>query len=163
MELLEFNLTSVVMLLEFILLTFFLYKFLYKPYLNMTSERKNKIKAELEVSEKAKAEAEEFKEKSRVQLEETRAVIEKMMSNARKNVDSYQADEKEKARLQVERLLRNAKAEVENMKKEAIENINNEIVNISVLIASKLLEKQIDEKIQKDFVVSMLKRIREGE
>jgi len=161
--LLEFNLTSIVMLLEFILLAFFLYKFLYKPYLNMTSERKNKIKADLEVAGKAKVAAEEMKENSRLQLEETRAVIEKMMNSARKNADVYQTEEREKARLQVERITQTAKNEIERMKTEAIDNINNEIVKISVLIASKLLEKQIDEKIQKEFVFSMLRKIREEE
>jgi len=161
--LLEFNLTSIVMLLEFILLAFFLYKFLYKPYLNMTSERKNKIKADLEVAGKAKVAAEEMKENSRLQLEETRAVIEKMMNSARKNADVYQTEEREKARLQVERITQTAKNEIERMKTEAIDNINNEIVKISVLIASKLLEKQMDEKIQKEFVFSMLRKIREEE
>jgi len=161
--LLEFNLTSIVMLLEFILLAFFLYKFLYKPYLNMTSERKNKIKADLDAAEKAKDAAEGLKEKNRLQLEETRAAIEKMMNSAKKNADVYQSEEREKVRIQVERITLTAKTEIERMKTEAVDNINNEIVKISVLIASKLLEKQIDEKIQKEFVFSMLKKIREEE
>lgn len=163
MALLEFNLTSIVMLLEFILLAFFLYKFLYKPYLNMTSERKNKIKADLDAAEKAKDAAEGLKEKNRLQLEETRAAIEKMMNSAKKNADVYQSEEREKVRIQVERITLTAKTEIERMKTEAVDNINNEIVKISVLIASKLLEKQIDEKIQKEFVFSMLKKIREEE
>lgn len=163
MALLEFNLTSIVMLLEFILLAFFLYKFLYKPYLNMTSERKNKIKADLDAAEKAKDAAEGLKEKSRLQLEETRAAIEKMMNSAKKNADVYQSEEREKVKLQIERITLTAKSEIERMKTEAVDNINNEIVKISVLIASKLLEKQIDEKIQKEFVFSMLKKIREEE
>jgi F-type H+-transporting ATPase subunit b len=157
MELLEINLTSLVMLLQFVLLAFFLYKFLYKPYLDMTSQRQNKIKEELEKAEKIKAQALEMKQDAEAQLAKAQGQAEEIIDNAHKAVDAYTREEKEKAREQAERTLKSASEEVESMKKEAAEDLKKEAVSLAVLMASRIIEKKLDEKAQREFLYKMLK------
>jgi len=163
MELLEFNLTSIVMLLQFVLLAFFLYKFLYKPYLDATAERKNKIKSELENAENIKLQAIEMKEDAQKKLEEVNTQAAKVLENARKTAEQIQVEEREKARQQVDRMIKTADEEIESMKSEAVSKIQQEAVGLAVLMASKLIEKQMDEKTQREFLKNMLSSMKEGE
>ena len=163
MELLEFNLTSIVMLLQFILLAFVLYKLLYKPYLNMTAKRQNQIKEELEKADEIKAQAHEMREKANKELEEAKQQSEKIIENAHKSADRYSREEKEKAKDQAERMISSASEEIDNMKKEARESLKRETVNLAVLMASKILEKQLDQQTQREYLSGMIEEAGEGD
>ncbi len=163
MELLEFNLTSIVMLLQFILLAFVLYKLLYKPYLNMTAKRQNQIKEELEKADEIKAQAHEMREKANKELEEAKQQSEKIIENAHKSADRYSREEKEKAKDQAERMISSASEEIDNMKKEAREGLKRETVNLAVLMASKILEKQLDQQTQREYLSGMIEEAGEGD
>ncbi len=163
MELLEFNLTSIVMLLQFVLLAFFLYKFMYKPYLDATAERRNKIKSELESAENIKLQAIEMKNDAQIKLEEVNTQAAKIIENAKKTSEKILIEEREKARNQVERMLKSASEEIETMKLDAVSKLQQEAVGLAVLMASKLIEKQMDEKTQRDFLKNMLSTLKEGE
>ena len=156
MELLEINLTSLVMLLQFVLMAFFLYKLLYKPYLNMTSERQNKIKEELEKAEKIKEQAVEMKKEAETQLSKVQGQAEEIIDTAHKAVDAYTREEKAKAKEQAGRILKSAAEEVETMKNEALEDLKKEAVSLAVLMASRIIEKKLDEKTQREFLYKML-------
>jgi len=162
-ELLEFNLTSIVMLLQFILLAFVLYKLLYKPYLNMTAKRQNQIKEELEKADEIKAQAHEMREKANKELEEAKQQSEKIIENAHKSADRYSREEKEKAKDQAERMISSASEEIDNMKKEARESLKRETVNLAVLMASKILEKQLDQQTQREYLSGMIEEAGEGD
>jgi len=162
-ELLEFNLTSIVMLLQFILLAFVLYKLLYKPYLNMTAKRQNQIKEELEKADEIKAQAHEMREKANKELEEAKQQSEKIIENAHKSADRYSREEKEKAKDQAERMISSASEEIDNMKKEAREGLKRETVNLAVLMASKILEKQLDQQTQREYLSGMIEEAGEGD
>jgi len=157
MELLEFNLTSIVMLLQFVLLAFFLYKLLYQPFLNMTSERQNKIKEELEQAEKIKAQAQEMKEEAHKRLSSAHSQADKIIENAHKTVDAYTREEKDKAQDQARRMIKTAESEIKTMKRDASEDLKKEAVSLAVLMASKIIEKKLDEQTQREFLSKMIK------
>jgi len=82
---LEFNLTSILMLLQFILLAFFLYKFLYKPFFKMSDERRKRIQEDFSLAEKAKLEAEASQREAKQLLDNAVAQAEGIIANAKKN------------------------------------------------------------------------------
>src|SRR6056297_1257255 len=151
------------MLLQFILLAFVLYKLLYKPYLNMTAKRQNQIKEELEKADEIKAQAHEMREKANKELEEAKQQSEKIIENAHKSADRYSREEKEKAKDQAERMISSASEEIDNMKKEARESLKRETVNLAVLMASKILEKQLDQQTQREYLSGMIEEAGEGD
>ena len=81
---LEFNLTSILMLLQFILLAFFLYKFLYKPFFKMSDERRKRIQEDFSLAEKAKLEAEASQREAKQLLDNAVAQAEGIIANAKK-------------------------------------------------------------------------------
>ncbi len=163
MEILEFNFTAVVMLLQFILLAFFLYKFLYAPFLHMTAQRRKKVTEELENAERIRQQAHETEIQIQQKLRGISEQADQMMETARKRARDFEQEEKEKVRLQVQRSLESAQKEIEYMAKEAREVLTREVASLSVLIASKILERNLDEKAQMEYVSKMLARVKERE
>ncbi len=163
MEILEFNFTAVVMLLQFILLAFFLYKFLYAPFLRMTAQRRKKVTEELENAERIRQQAHETEIQIQQKLKEISEHADQMMETARKRAREFEQEEKEKVRLQVQRSLESAQKEIEYMAKEAREELTREVAGLSILIASKVLERNLDEKAQMEYISKMLARQKERE
>ena len=159
---LEFNLTSVLMLLEFALLAFFLYKFLYKPFFKISDERRKRILEDFSVAEKAKLEAEASQKESKRLLDNAIAQAEGIIANAKKTAEGYALRERDEAKRKAESLLKKAQEEIEAQKKDAIKDISEKSVSLAVYLASKLLERQVDEKVQSDYLKSVLSKITDG-
>ena len=159
---LEFNLTSILMLLQFILLAFFLYKFLYKPFFKMSDERRKRIQEDFSLAEKAKLEAEASQREAKQLLHNAVAQAEGIIANAKKTAEDYAIRERIDAKQKAESLLRKAQEEIEAQKKEAIQEISEKSVSLAVYLASKLLERQVDEKAQSEYLKSFLAKIKQG-
>lgn len=160
---LEFNLTSIVMLLQFILLVFFLYKLLYKPFFKATDERRNRIQQEFDNAEKIRLEAESMQKEAKSKLEEATQQSAIIIANAKKLTENFTIQEREKVKLQVEKMTKTALQEIENQKREAMQSITEKSVSLAVFLASKILEKQMDEKVQSDYLRNLLARMQESE
>ncbi|HPE68147.1 MAG TPA: F0F1 ATP synthase subunit B [Thermotogota bacterium] len=159
MEILEFNLTSIVMLLQFVLLAFFLFKFLYQPYLKMTAQRRNQVKEQLEHAEEVRKEAAKMEQTARENLEKTRNQTQKLMEDTRLQSEKILQEAKSRASSQADRMLQQAREEVETMKEQAIRKVRQEAVSLSILMASRILEKQLDEKTQREYLGHFLKKL----
>ncbi|MBP6960855.1 MAG: F0F1 ATP synthase subunit B [Thermotogae bacterium] len=159
---LEFNLTSVLMLLEFALLAFFLYKFLYKPFFKISDERRKRIQEDFNVAEKAKLEAEASQKEAKKLLDNAITQAEGIMANAKKTAEDYALREREDAKQKAESMLKKAQEEIEAQKQDALKEISEKSVSLAVYLASKLLERQVDEKAQNDYLKSFLSKIKEG-
>lgn len=155
---LEFNLTSVIQLLNFIILLFFLNKFLFKPFLNTLDQRKAKIEGDIERAEKIRKEAEKYKQEVEAELKKARKRAEEIVQSAEKRAEEIVSSEREKAKQEAQRIIENAKIEVENIKKAAVDELKNSVVRLAFLMASKILEKEIDEKKHREYLAKMLSR-----
>ncbi|MDI3472761.1 MAG: F-type H+-transporting ATPase subunit b [Thermotogaceae bacterium] len=155
---LEFNLTSVIQLLNFVILLFFLNKFLFKPFLSTLDQRKKKIEEDIRKAEKIREEAEEYKQEMEAELKNARKRAEEIIQNAERRAEEFLNSEKEKAKQEAQKIIENAKIEVENFKKTAIDELKNSAVRLAFLMATKILEKEIDEKKHREYLVKMLNK-----
>ena len=55
--------------------------------------------------------------------------------------------------------LKNAQKEIKDEKKKALEEINKQIAELSVLVASKILEKELDGSTQSEYVDKVIKEV----
>jgi len=155
---LEFNLTSIIQLLNFVILLFFLNKFLFKPFLNTLDQRKAKIEGDIKKAEEIRKGAEEYKEQASKELEKARKRAGEILQSAEKRAEEIVNTERERAKQEAQKIIESAKLEVENIKKSAIEELRNNAIKLAFLIASKILEKEIDEKKHKEYLVKMLNK-----
>ncbi len=157
-QLINFNWTSVVQLLMFLFLMYVLYKLLYKPFFNITEERKRKVEEDLNYAERARKEADQLKKEMQQKLKEARERAEEIISKANKEAEKIISEAKEKAKQEAQKIIENAKREVEAEKLKAIEEVKKQAGEIAVALAVKILSGILDEKAKKEYLLKVIER-----
>ena len=130
----------------FTLLLLLLRKFAWKPILHAINEREEGIKNALAGAEDAKKEMQNVTADSEKLLQEARAEREAMLKEAREIKEKMIADAKAQAQSEGEKMIAQAKQSIEGEKKAAIADIKNQVASLSVEIAEKVLQNQLDNK-----------------
>jgi F-type H+-transporting ATPase subunit b len=136
----------------FIVLLLLLKKYAYGPLVNMMKQREDHIAKEIETAEQNRAEANRLLEEQRTLLKEARVEGQNLIENAKKQADVQREDIIATARAEAERLKETAKVEIEQEKSKAVSALRDQVASLSVLIASKVVEKEISEKDQEKFI-----------
>ncbi len=130
----------------FVLLVLLLRKFAWKPILKAVNEREEGIKNALAAAEDAKKEMQNVSADNERLLKEARAEREAMLKEAREIREKMVADAKAQAQTEGDKIIRKAQESIEGEKKAAIADIKNEVASLSVEIAEKILQAQLDNK-----------------
>jgi len=158
----DFNMTFVAQIVNFLFLVWILAKFAYKPLLKMMDDRKAKIANDLNSAETAKSVAEASKAEAEATLakakQEAVAIVEAARINAQTAADKIMAD----ANAAKEAALVAGREEIAVEKKKAMEEIRAQVIDLSMVAASKIIEKKLgtaaDKKMATDIVDSILKK-----
>ncbi len=132
--------------LLFIALLFLLWKFAWKPILNAVNDREEGIKNALAAAEEAKKEMQNVTADSEKLLKEARAEREAMLKEAREIKEQIVTDAKDQAKNEGDKMIAQAQATIESEKKAALAEIKNQVAELSVNIAEKVLKEQLDDK-----------------
>lgn len=132
--------------LLFGLLLFLLWKFAWKPILGAVNDREEGIKDALDAAENAKKEMQNVTADSERLLKEARAEREAMLKEAREIKEKVVADAKELAKTEGDKMIQQAQATIESEKKAAVADIKNQVANLSVEIAEKVIKEQLSNK-----------------
>lgn len=130
----------------FILLVLLLRKFAWKPILNAVNEREQGIRNALAAAEDAKKEMQNVTADSEKLLKEARAEREVMLKEAREIKEKMIADAKAQAQAEGDKIVAQAQQSIEGEKKAAIADIKNQVAELSVEIAEKVLQNQLENK-----------------
>ena len=132
--------------LLFIALVFLLWRYAWKPILKAINDREEGIKNALAAAEDAKKEMQNVTADSEKLLQEARAEREIMLKEAREIKDKIVADAKELAQVEGDKLIKQAQATIESEKKAAVSDIKNQVAELSVGIAEKIIKEQLANK-----------------
>lgn len=144
-------------MLLFLMLLFLLKKFAWKPILNALNEREEGIKNALESAENAKLEMQNLQADNQKLLQEARVEREAMIKEAREIKEKMISDAKEEAKSEADKMIVNAQEAIESEKKSAIADIKNQVANLSIDIAEKVVKSELSNKDkQLQLVESML-------
>ncbi|ACM23020.1 MULTISPECIES: F0F1 ATP synthase subunit B [Thermotoga] len=158
MGFLEINWTSAAMLMLFVLMVYFLNKFLYTPFIEMAEKRKKKVESDLKSAEELKKEAEKMKEEAEKQLLEARQRADEIVESARREAETIVEDAREKAKKEAQSIIDSAKAQIEVEYKRALEQIQERAAELSVVMATKLLQRVFqDERAKREYLIKILK------
>ena len=143
--------------LLFVALVFLLWKFAWKPILSAVNDREEGIKNALAAAEEAKKEMQNVTADSEKLLQEARAEREVMLKEAREIKDKIVADARDQAQVEGDKLIKQAQATIESEKKAAVADIKNQVADLSLQIAEKVIKEQLsDDKKQIKLVDDML-------
>ncbi|MFD0944038.1 F0F1 ATP synthase subunit B [Savagea faecisuis] len=130
----------------FILLLLLLKKFAWGPLMGVMDQRAELIANEIETAEKNRLESEKLLAEQKAALQEAGANAQSIVENARKQSEAQATEIIESAREEVNRMKSSAELEISTAKEKAIAAVREEFVSLSVLAASKVLEKEISEE-----------------
>ncbi|WP_332691992.1 F0F1 ATP synthase subunit B [Halalkalibacter lacteus] len=146
-------------LAAFLTLLFFLNKFALKPLLGVMEKREELVNGNIDSAEKSRKDAEEFIVQQRKELEKARVEAQEIIQQAKKLSEQQGQDILVQAKENAERLKDSALAEITREKEQAVSALREQVASLSVLIAQKVIEKELDEKEQEKLVQEYLKEV----
>jgi F-type H+-transporting ATPase subunit b len=139
-------------LVTFLILLFVLKKFAWKPILTALEQREVSIRESLEKAEKAKEDAQKVLDQNQINLakaeEESKQIINQSRAYAEKLKEQIVLETKEQAKKMIEE----ASAEIERKKDAAFDELKNQVVDIAIAAAEKILRENLNKETQKNIV-----------
>lgn len=150
---------TVFAIVAFLILYWLLNKYAFGPLFSMMEQRRKLIQEQMNTAETSRKAAETSMEEQKAALEQARKEAYAIIEQAR-TTSTKQADEiVQSAKSEATRLKDDALKDIESEKNKAIAALRSEVGGISVKIASKIIEKQVDEKAQEELVDQYLKEV----
>jgi len=146
-------------LLVFIVLFLLLRKFAFGHVMRLMVERQNRIEADIKKAENNRIEAEKLFADQQAALEQARKDAQKILDNARVTSEKQAAEIMELARQEGEQFKKVARAEMEREKEKAVEALRTQVGQLSVLLATKVIEKELDAAQQEKLIADYLKEV----
>ncbi|EXX87375.1 ATP synthase F0F1 subunit B [Paenibacillus darwinianus] len=156
----EFNWEStVITMIAFLGLYLLLNKYAFGPLFAIMEKRRELVKEEISAAESSRKEAERNMEEQKQALQQVRKEAHDIIEQARATSTKQADDILAAAKTESVRLKDEAVKDIENEKNKAIAALRSQVSGMSVLIASKIIEKQIDEKSQEQLVDRYLNEV----
>jgi len=150
------------MTLAFGIVFFVLAKFAFPVINGMLKKREEEINASLENAKRIHEEMEKMQEKNQQLLAQARDEYDKMIAEGRQAHDAYIDEAKKRANEEKERMIETAKDAIEHEKMAAVTEVKNQIADISIKVAEKILGKELSsDKEQLDYINRLLQEIEE--
>ncbi|TJY41885.1 F0F1 ATP synthase subunit B [Cohnella pontilimi] len=148
-----------IQLIAFAILFWLLQRYAFKPLFGVMEKRRQMVLEQMESAQKNRDEANQYIEEQRQALQQARKEAYDIIEQA-KSTGSKQADDILKAaRSETERLKEEAARDIENEKNKAVAALKAQVSGLSVLIASKIIEKQVDEQTQQQLIDQYLQEV----
>lgn len=145
------------MVLCFALLFLLMKKMAWKPIMNMIKEREVSIQNALDSAEKAREEFKSLQAGHEQILKEARAERDTMLKEARDMKDQIVAEARTKAQEEANKIMVSARENIQHEKMAAITELKNQVAQLSIEIAEKILKEELSsQEKQKQLVKALL-------
>ncbi len=132
--------------LIFILLLVLLRKFAWNPILGAVRGRETSINDALAAAEKAKLEMQNMHADNEKLLQQARAEREAMMKEAREIKTKMISDAQQEAKSEANKIIAQAQAAIESEKQSAIAELKQQVADLSIGIAEKVVKQELSDK-----------------
>ena len=129
----------------------------------MLEQRENLIKDSLENAEKARQELDKLNEESEAIISKARSEAQSILSEGKAAADKIKEDTITKAKDEASKIREDAQHQIQVEKDKAISDIRKEVVDISISVAEKLINKNISEQDNNTLIEESLKKINKYE
>jgi len=137
----------------FLILLFLLRKFAWGPILDALNEREQGIQSALDKAEEAKNQISEASSRVEEILEKGKREKDDMLKVAQLELAEYKKEQEEKINLQIQSKLESAKDDIGQQRRAALEDLRATAAKLSVEIAQKILQKELENESQHDAMI----------
>ncbi len=137
----------------FIILLFLMKKYAWGPILNALHEREEGIQAALNQAEAARKEISEATSRAAELLEEGKREKEKLVQDTQSELLEYRNEQQQKIDKQMASQLNAVKEEIIQQKRAAMHELKNNVAQLSVEIAEKIIKSELENKDRSDQII----------
>lgn len=146
-------------LCNLVILFLILKRFLYKPVLKVIDERKALLNAQYENAAAAEAEASSQKALWQNKVSAVNAEADAILKKAAEDAEKRSRSIIEKGQSEAERIVKQAEADAVLERKKAENDMKKEIVDVSVELSQKILEREIKAKDHRTLIEQFISEI----
>lgn len=147
-------------LINFLILVGVLGKFLYKPFLNLMDTRKQSIQDALENAELTNRRADEKMQNYNKRIAKVEEEGREIVREAKVKADAQARTIIEDANQKAADIMAKAEQSIEREKEKAMEEMRQEIAALAVLVAEKIVEREIQRVGQEAIVDEVIRQAR---
>ena len=146
-------------IITFLVLLTALAKFAWRPLLEALETRQNAIRKSLDDAQQAKVELERLNTESAKIIQQARAEAETIISHSRVDGERLREEIRAKARTEADHIVKNAERQIQLETSRALAQIRREAVDLSVMIASKIIQRNISKEDNARLIDEALKQV----
>ena len=146
-------------IVTFLVLLVLLAKFAWKPLLQALDSRRELIRKSLQDALQAREELERLNRESAQIIAKARVDADSIVTRSRADADTLKEELKQQARAEAATIVRNAERQIQLETGRALEQIRHEAVDLSVMIASKLIGRNLSKEDNERLIEDALKQV----
>jgi F-type H+-transporting ATPase subunit b len=146
-------------ILTFIILLFILSKVGWKPLVNALQAREQSIRDALQKAEEAKRESERLLAENTAAMARANEETSRILKEGRELAEQMKSEIVAKAREGAKALMEQAKEDIQREKETALLQLKNEVADLAVNVAEKIIDETLDEARRKKLVDSTLQSL----
>ena len=143
----------------FLVLLALLAKFAWGPLLKALDSRQEAIRKSLDDAQQARQELERLNQESADIIRTARAEAESIISRSRLDADRLKEEMKQEARVEADTIVKNAGRQIQLETGRALQQVRKEAVDLSVMIASKIIQRNISKEDNDRLIADALEQI----
>ncbi|MBF0597085.1 F0F1 ATP synthase subunit B [Faecalibacter rhinopitheci] len=140
----------------FIILLVILRSVAWKPILSAVQEREKSIEDALNAAKKAEEKLVALNAENERLIKEAKIERDAILKEAREMKDKIVSDAKGSAQVEADRIIESAKIAISNEKASAMADIKNQVGQLSIEIAEKILTKELADKSAQETLVNQV-------
>jgi F-type H+-transporting ATPase subunit b len=146
-------------ILTFLVLLGLLARFAWRPLLQALDSRQEAIRKSLDDAQQAKQELERLHRESAQIIREARVEAESIVSRSRSDAERLKEEIKQTARAEAGTILQNAERQIGLETQRALQQIRHEAVDLSVMIASKLIQRNLSKEDNEKLIDEAIRQV----
>ena len=146
-------------IVTFLGLLWALKKLAWGPLLEALETRQNAIRKSLDDAQQAKGELERLNVESAKIIQQARVDAEAIVSQSRADGDRLREEIRAKARTEADHIVKNAERQIQLETSRALEQIRREAVDLSIMIASKIIQRNLSREDNERLIDEALKQV----
>ncbi|BBP10039.1 F0F1 ATP synthase subunit B [Streptococcus sp. 116-D4] len=147
---------------SFILLLVLIKKFAWSNITSIFEERAEKIATDIDSAEQARQKAEALAQKREDELSGSRKEAKTIIENAKETAEQSKANILADAKLEAGRLKEKANQEIAQNKVEALQSVKDEVADLTVSLASKIISQNLDGYAHKELIDQYIDQLGEA-
>ena len=147
--------------ISFVILLVLLWKVTYKPISRALKKREDTIRNSLEEAEKTRESAAALLGDYKNQLAQSREEAQKILSEGKMMGENVKKEIIQKAHEEANQIVKRAQEEIEFQKEKALMDLKERIADLTIMAASKVIEKSLDKKDHEQLLEDYISKVGE--